>query len=174
VVNCAAAGALDTPVSLSLLKLMELIDAIKPGKPDYLVMSRAMGRKLFDIARAGGANLTFNTDPNRVGMMIELFNGIPILINDWIPDNMEHTTSSVLELVSSAWYGVDANSVASPVFAIKLGEFNLCGIQNAGIQTERLGNLETKDAQRTRIKWYCGLANFAKLDIAVLVNAKPV
>jgi len=84
---------------------------------------------------------------------------------------MNTTASGVLELVGSAWHGTNANS---PIFAIKLGEFNLCGIQNAGIQTERLGNLETKDAQRTRIKWYCGLANFAKLDIAVLVNAKPV
>jgi len=155
---------------LALTMVDELIDKIKPGKPDFLMMSRAMRRKLTQSARAGGANLTYTTDPNRAGMFIEAYNGIPILINDWIPDDMNTSSTKVLQLVTSAWHGTNANS---PIFAIKLGEFNLCGIQNQGIQREALGNLETKDAQRTRIKWYCGLANLAKLDIAVLLDASP-
>ena len=170
-VNNSQVIATGSSAALSLAMMDALIDRIKPGKPDFLVMSRVMRRALTALARAGGANLTYTTDPARVGMMIEHYNGVPILINDWIPDDMNTSSTKVLQLVTSAWHGTHTNS---PVFAIKLGEFNLCGIQNQGIQREALGNLETKDAQRTRIKWYCGLANFAKLDIAVLLDAKPV
>ena len=42
----------------------------------------------------------------------------------------------------------------------------LCGLQNKGIQKTRLGLLETKDALRWRIKWYCGLALFNTLALA--------
>jgi hypothetical protein len=42
------------------------------------------------------------------------------------------------------------------------------GLQNGGIQVERVGELETKDATRTRIKWYCGLALFGTLGLARL------
>jgi hypothetical protein len=36
--------------------------------------------------------------------------------------------------------------------------------------TVRPGELETKDATRTRLKWYCGLALFNTLGAAKLVE----
>ena len=44
----------------------------------------------------------------------------------------------------------------------------LCGIQNGGTQTEFWERLEEKDAQRTRIKWYCGLALKATKSLAAI------
>ena len=57
------------------------------------------------------------------------------------------------------------------IFAVKFGEDALHGIQNMGIQVEPIGTLETKDAKRTRIKWYVGLAFPGLTTCAVLVNA---
>ena len=38
---------------------------------------------------------------------------------------------------------------------------------------ERVGNLETKDAVRWRIKWYVGLAVFSDLSLAQLTGVIP-
>ncbi len=42
------------------------------------------------------------------------------------------------------------------------------GIENGGIDIEEIGELETKDATRHRIKWYAGLAVFSELAVARL------
>jgi hypothetical protein len=38
---------------------------------------------------------------------------------------------------------------------------------------ERVGSLETKDATRTRIKWYSSLALFNALKLARLTGVRP-
>lgn len=63
---------------------------------------------------------------------------------------------------------------ASSIYAVKLGRQGVMGLQNSGIQVERVGELETRDATRTRIKWYTGLALFGTLGLARLqgINAE--
>jgi len=56
------------------------------------------------------------------------------------------------------------------IFAVKFGEDAFCGLRNGDIQTEDIGKLESKDAKRTRIKFYCGLALFNTLKAAALIN----
>ncbi|MBA2453509.1 MAG: phage major capsid protein, partial [Chloroflexia bacterium] len=56
----------------------------------------------------------------------------------------------------------------SSVYAAKFGRQGVMGLQNSGIQVERVGELETKDATRTRIKWYTGLALFGTLGLSRL------
>lgn len=51
---------------------------------------------------------------------------------------------------------------------MKLGRQGLSGLENGGVRIERVGELETKDATRHRIKWYCGLALFSTLGLARL------
>ncbi|HLT19555.1 MAG TPA: phage major capsid protein, partial [Thermomicrobiales bacterium] len=58
--------------------------------------------------------------------------------------------------------------VCSSIYAARFGRQGLMGLQNGGIQVERVGELETKDATRTRIKWYCGLALMGTLGLARL------
>lgn len=41
----------------------------------------------------------------------------------------------------------------SSIYAVKLGRQGIGGLENGGIQVERVGELETKDATRTRVKW---------------------
>lgn len=56
----------------------------------------------------------------------------------------------------------------SSIYAVKLGRQGIGGLENGGIQVERVGELESKDATRTRVKWYVSLALFAPLGIARL------
>ena len=158
VIAMAAAGA-----TLSLAKLDELIDAIKGGKPDMLLMSRRSRRKLNALCRAAGSGM-METDRDKWGNFVQYWNGIPIGINDWILDT--HTVAGSVETITTG----EANST---IYALSFGEGALAGLTAPGLITvEPIGSLETKDAARTRIKWYCSLALFSALKAAALIGVQ--
>ena len=151
-----------TGATLTLAKLDELIDAVKGGKPDMLMMSRRSRRKINALARAAGTNLEH--DKNELGMFVTLYNGIPIAVNDFIKDT--HTLSDSLE---TAYTG----GACSTVYALKFGEDSVCGLTApGGLMVEPIGPMETKNATRTRIKFYCGLALFSKVKAAALIGVQ--
>ena len=157
VIAMAATGA-----TLTLTKLDELIDAIKGGKPDILLMSRRSRRKLQALARAAGSNL--EVGQGKLGEFVQLYNGIPVAISDWVLDTHNVTTS----LEDS--YTSDADST---IYALSFGEGALCGISSPEmLQVERIGSLETKDASRTRVKWYVALALFSSVKAAALIGVQ--
>lgn len=160
-----------TSAALTLAKLDELIDAVKPGKPDLLIMSRRTRRYVNSLARtASGSPLQWRQ--GEFGNFIEMYNGIDIGINDFVADNLPDSSSSVCAIASYDYDGARGSGVDnSPIFAVKFGENGLCGLQNGGITTEDIGKLENKDAIRKRIKWYCGAACFNKFAAAVLISA---
>jgi hypothetical protein len=47
------------------------------------------------------------------------------------------------------------------------------GLEHGGIQIEDVGELETKDATRWRVKWYSGLAVFSMLGVARVKGILP-
>lgn len=142
---------------LTLEKLDELIDLVLGGKPDLLLMSRRSRRSLNQLSRAAGSYL--QTERDEWGAFIELYNGIPVAPNDWIPDTKTVGTSSD----------------CSVIYAFQMGEGALCGLTSpGGIQVERVGQLEGYDATRTRIKWYCGLALFSTVKLARLIGVRPL
>jgi hypothetical protein len=154
------AGASGATLTLSMLD--ELIDAVKGGKPDMLLMSRRSRRKLQVLARAAYSNV--EVGKGALGEFVQLYNGIPIAISDWILDT--HAVGSSLE---SAYTG----GACSTIYALQFGEGALCGLSSPEmLQVERLGSLETKDASRTRIKWYTSLALFASVKAAALIGVK--
>jgi hypothetical protein len=157
VIACGASGA-----TLTLAMIDELIDAVKGSKPDLLLMSRRSRRKINALARAAGSNLEVGT--GKLGEFVQLYNGIPIGINDWILDS--HTVASSLE---TAYTG----GTCSTIYALCFGEGAVCGVNGpGGLQVEPIGAMETKDATRTRIKWYVGLADFSKVKRAALIGVK--
>lgn len=148
--------------TLTLTMLDQLIDAVKGGKPDMLLMSRRSRRKLQALARAAGNNLEIGQ--GKLGEFVQLYNGIPVAVSDWVLDT--HNVGSSLE----DSYTSDADST---IYALQFGEGALCGISSPEmIQVERLGSLETKDASRTRIKWYVSLALFASVKAAALIGVQ--
>jgi HK97 family phage major capsid protein len=141
--------------SLTLDKIDKLIDLVRGGKPDMLLMSRRTRRKIVGLCRAQGQNLLIGE--GRAGEVIEYFNGIPVAICDFIRDN----------------YTVGASSDCSAIFAFQMGEGAVAGLTSPEmLQIERLGSLETKDASRTRIKWYVSMASFSIIKAAMLTGVK--
>lgn len=56
----------------------------------------------------------------------------------------------------------------SSVYAVTFGPAGVMGLENGGLQVETVGELETKDATRHRIKWYASVALFSELGVARL------
>jgi len=152
----------DSGAALTLDKLDELIDAVKGGKPDMLLMSRRSRRKLNALVRAAGGMM--ESDRDKWGNFVQLWDGIPVGVNDWILDT--HIVSGGVETDTE---GGDC----STIYAVQLGEGALCGLTSPGfIQAEPIGSLENKDASRTRVKWYCALALFSSVKAAALVGVQ--
>jgi HK97 family phage major capsid protein len=142
--------------TLTLAKLDELVDTIKGGKPQLLLMSKRSRRTLNNLARSAGAFL--ETDRNEFGQMVQFYDGIPIGVCDYISDAKTVGTSSD----------------CSTVYAMQVGEGALAGLTApGGLGVERVGSLETKDATRTRVKWYVSLALFNTLKLAKLIGVRP-
>ena len=142
--------------TLTLDKLDELIDLVKGGKPDMLLMSRRSRRILNRLARQAGGFL--ETDRNEFGQMVQFYDGIPIGVSDYIPDNQT----------------VGISNDCSTIYALQFGEGGVAGLTApGGLQVERVGSLESKDATRIRIKWYAAVALFNKVKLARLVGVRP-
>jgi HK97 family phage major capsid protein len=143
-----AAGANGGQLTLDLMD--QLIDLVKPGKPDALFLSRRTRRKLSSLRRASGNLL--ETDVDAFGRRALFYDGIPLIVDDFISDTQVQGTSG---------------AVCSSVYAVKFGQgTGVLGLEHDGIQIEPVGELETKDATRWRIKWYAGLGIFSTLGTA--------
>ncbi len=149
------AGSGTTGAAGKLTDLDQLIDLVHPGKPDGLVMSRRTRRGLSALRRSQGHVLESEVDS--FGRRVEFYDGIPVLVSDFITDT---------ETIASGAFSAKTGGVTSSVFAVKLGDGGLLGIESGSIQVERIDPLETKDAVRHRIKWYVALALLSTLGLA--------
>lgn len=139
--------------ALTLDMMDELIDRVRPGKPELLFMSKRTRRKLKDLRRTSGSVL--ETSVNQFGQQVEWYDGIPLVVDDFISETQAQGTAT------------DATSI----YAVKFGQgAGVLGLEHGNITIERVGELESKDATRTRIKWYCGLGLFNELGAAKLVG----
>lgn len=143
-------GANGGPLTLDLMD--QLVDLVVPGKPDALLMSKRTRRKLSGLRRASGNLL--ETDVDAFGQRALFYDGIPVVVDDFVSDAQSQGTSV---------------GVCSSVYAVKFGQGSgVLGLEHGGVQVEPIGELETRDATRTRIKWYCGLAVMSELGVARL------
>lgn len=70
------------------------------------------------------------------------------------------------------WDGVPIGT-SSTIYALQFGEGALCGLTGPGhLTAEPIGSMESKDATRTRIKWYVSLALFSSVKAATLIGVK--
>ncbi|ATW57949.1 major capsid protein [Pseudomonas phage nickie] len=140
--NFFEAGLNGAAISLSMLD--ELIDKLEGRRPDALMMRTGTLRALKALWRLAGGNTGGMLQIENFGMM-PAHDGIPIIINDFIPVKAQGTTANTCS-----------------VYALRLNEVDglhgLYGGASAGIRVEDIGTVQNKDATRTRLKWYCGLA----------------
>jgi hypothetical protein len=142
------AGANGAQLTLDMMDAM--IDLIMPGKPDAIFLSRRTRRKLSSLRRASGNLLEVDVD--QFGQRALFYDGIPLYVDDFISDTQAQGSSG---------------SVCSSVYGVKFGQgVGALGLEHGGIQIEKVGELETKDATRWRLKWYAGLSVFSLLGVA--------
>ncbi len=141
--------------SLTLARLDELIDKVQGGKPDMVIMNRRARRLLNALQRTAGGVL--ETDRDEFGRMVTFYDGVPIGISDFVPNN----------------YIVGTSTDCTTIFALQFGEDGVAGLMApGGLQVERVGSLETKDATRMRVKWYASLAAFNTAKLARLTGVR--
>lgn len=103
------------------------------------------------VRRTAGPVL--ETSISQFGQQVETYDGIPLIVDDFMPDDETLGTGTAL----------------SSIYALKFGQgAGLMGLEHGGVTIDYVGELETKDATRTRLKWYCGLALFSELGVARL------
>lgn len=150
------AGSGTTAGALSLSLLDQAIDAVKPGRPDAIVMNKNLRRRLAGFYRSTGSG-QWHMERGDDGKVITTYGGIPVLLDDYLLQT---------EAIASAAYSASTGGSSSSIFVVKFGQTDLAGLQNGGISKQKIGMLQDKDAQRWRIKWYCGLALFSTLSLA--------
>lgn len=142
------AGANGAALTLGMVD--QLIDRVKGGKPDLLLASKRTRRKLKALLQASAHYVESGEE---FGRQVMLYDGIPVLVSDFQPDT---------EVQGS-------ETAASSMWALQFSEADgLAGLQNGGIEVIDVGQLESKDATRVRLRWYCGLALLRDTAIARL------
>lgn len=168
----AAATVSGTAVALSMTKLEEMIDLILDGKPDMLVMTKLMRRSINTYLKSVGGLTYSDSADRRVQTLLE----IPVHVSDFLSNNESadndygggaygHNPSDGTAL------GDDDNSTS--IFALQFGPKALCGVQSAPISVEKFKKLETKDAARTRIKWYPSIMVQSIISCAKITGLAP-
>lgn len=149
--------------TLTLTKMDELYDFIQGGAPDAFLMSKRSRRTMMSLVRTAGMNIAV-TPLEQFGRYVTSYNGVPLLISEWISDAQTVGTS------------VDC----SVIYALKFGQENggLYAAYNSGgaqtpIMVDDIGTLETKDASRTRLKAYVQLCQGSAVKIGKLVGVRP-
>ncbi len=162
-----------TSGALTLAYMDALIDSIKPGKPDLLLMSRRSRRKLNALQRASGGGVIM-VDIKEFGLSMPSYDMVPIYVSDFMPDNIQNGASSVLTIAS-----YDPNVVRAAdydntvIFALQFGQDKVCGLQAGPLTHERETFIENKNVIRNRFSWLCGAACHRKYSLAALININP-
>uniref|UniRef100_A0A6H1ZIV0 Putative capsid protein n=1 Tax=viral metagenome TaxID=1070528 RepID=A0A6H1ZIV0_9ZZZZ len=163
-----------TSAALTMAMLDELLDQIKPGKPDLLLMSRRMNRWVTALQRASGSGLQM-VDAKLFGLQMPSYDTIPILESDWIPDNLPNGSSSVLTIStydqSTARAADHDNSI---IFAMKISEEDVTALQAGNMTHERETFIEDSNAIRNRFSWNVSMMCKKKFSLAALINVLDV
>lgn len=139
--------------ALSFTMLDELLDAV-PNGADCIFMTSAHIRSLRALLRAVGGLEPAHVMMQNFGRPMLTHNGVPILVNDFMP----------------------VADGAAPIVAARLNESDglhgIFGGASAGVRMEKIGTIQNKDAVRYRVKWYCGLALKSTRSLASLDAVK--
>jgi hypothetical protein len=147
------AGTNGAAVTFSMLD--ELRDAVLLGA-DCFMMRQGTWRAIKALLRGFNGNTADTIMLPNFGHPVPAIDGMPVIINDFIPAN-EVTGSS---------------SVTTSIYALRLNEADgfhgIVGGEAAGLKVEDIGTIQNKDAVRYRVKWYVGTALKATHSVARL------
>lgn len=151
---------------LTFALLDELLDKVKDkdGQVDFIMSTFAMRRKYFALLRAlGGAGIN-ETITLPSGRQIPVYRGVPWFVNDFIPSNLVQGSANNTTAIFAGTFDDGSN---------KYGIAGLTARGAAGLRIEDVGPKENADERITRVKMYCGFANFSQLGLAALKGLLP-
>lgn len=137
------AQTLDVNAALTLGKLDELIDLIRGGKPHLILTTRKQRRALKGLLQQSAHYV--ERGETSFGRQVMMYDGIPVEVSDYLTDT--ETATALTGGTQSSLYAMQFSAADG-----------LVGLQNGGIEVIDLGQLENKDAQRVRIRWYVSIA----------------
>ena len=150
---------------LSFDMLDELIDLVtdKDSTPDYIMMNARDLRSYRGLLRKLGGTRPDDIFTMPSGREVMAYNGVPIFRNDYIPTNLVTGTSNATSVIFAGT--LDDGSLSH-------GIGGLTAKEAAGISVVEVGQSEFRDEEITRVRWYCGLANYSQLGLAMLTGVQ--
>jgi len=130
--NVDGPGAAETELTVDRLDAM--IDQVESGLPDALIMNKTMRRKVTSLSRASGSGVVMD-NIELFGHQVRRYNGIPIVITDWISNSEQYNDTST-------W----PSSTATSIFAVKFGR------EKQGLTVIHNGDMLGPDIQDIGIK----------------------
>jgi hypothetical protein len=128
----------------------EMLDALLRRVPlgaDALVMRGGTHDAVLAMLRnLGGTTPDHVTLPGD-GISVPAYRRVPIIVNDFLPGDEVLGTS-----------GASTCSIYAVRFNEADGVHGIYGGPSAGIRVAPIGTIQNKDAERYRLKWYCGTA----------------
>lgn len=140
-----------------MINLDTAIDSVEGNPPDILVAPKAIRRRINAYMRA---NSTLVTETDKWGDTFSRYNGIPFYVDDSLV---------MTETIASGDFSAKTGGATGSIWVVRFGPDGVCGLQNgASIETIKVGQLESKDAMRWRLRWYCGLLLYSTLGLGVV------
>ncbi len=145
--------------ALSFAFMDELLDLVldKDGEVDWITMPSRTLRSYLALLRALGGAAIQEVVSLPSGAQVPGYRGVPIFRNDNIPVNV---TKGATSNTTSIYAGTFDDGTRS------MGIAGLSCMGASGIRIVPVGESELRDETITRVKWYCGLANFSQLGLA--------
>lgn len=138
-------GSGSTGAAVDVKDLDTLFDLILDGPADCVVSPKALRRRFAQFLRSK-VNIMFTKD--NYGVRFMEWDGVPWYVDDFLTQT---------EAISSGEYSAKTGGVTGSIFALRFGVTDVVGFQNGGLKTINIGQLESKDAERTRVRWYCSV-----------------
>lgn len=143
-----------TPVALSLERAEAAKDLIKFGQPAIALMTKGLRRYINKYLNGVGGI----TKTDIQGRTVQTLFDVPIAVSDHLGDDescdLDYGTNQFGHNHADGSHGADDDGATS-IFFLQFHPMAACGLQQGQITVVDVGDLETKDAKRIRVKWYC-------------------
>jgi hypothetical protein len=140
----AAGQVIDANAALALATHVDPgIDRVLGGKPHMIITTKKQRRALKALLQASAHYV--ERGESSFGRQVMMYDGIPVEVSDYLVDT-ETTSAKTGGTQSSMWF--IQFSAADGVI----------GLQNGTVEVIDLGQLESKDAMRVRLRWYVSIA----------------
>jgi hypothetical protein len=149
-------GTGSTGAALSLANMDLAADKVLDGPADCIVTTRNIRRRLMQYLRSLN-NVEIGRD--EFGNPVRMYNSVPLEYDDFLLQT---------EQIAGGAYSASTGGVTGSMFWLRFGTLDLLGLQNGGLEVIKIGQVQSKDAVRHRIRWYVGLALMRSISMAVI------